>query len=858
MKEKFDVMGMTCSACSSHVEKAVSKVDGVREVQVNLLTNSMVVDYDEAKTNEAAIISAVEKGGYGAKKAGVKTVADQQPENLAEEEMKEKKHRFCWSLVFLIPLFYLSMGHMMGWPLPQIFTAEENMMVFGLTLLLLTIPILFLNRTYFIKGYESLFHLAPNMDSLIAVGSSAAFIYSVYSLFQAGYWLGHGDMAQAHTHIMDLYFESAGMILTLITLGKYFESRSKGRTSQAISRLLDLAPKMATVLRGDTPVEVPVEEVMVGDILLVRPGERIPVDGVVTEGRSAVDESAITGESIPVEKEVGSKVVCATMNKTGSFRFRATKVGSDTTLAQIIQLVEEASASKAPISKLADRVAGVFVPVVMCIALAAAIVWLLAGYSFSFALSIGIAVLVISCPCALGLATPAAIMVGTGKGAERGILIKSAECLETAHLIQTVVLDKTGTITQGKPQVTDVIPFGGISKEELLSIAASAERDSEHPLADAVLTKAKEEGIALQKVEQFRAESGRGIHCVVNGRTIVGGNAKAMQENGVAMEEAQQIADRLAKEGKTPLFFAADGQLLGVVAAMDLVKPDSAQAVRQLQKDGIEVVMLTGDNELTAQAVARQIGVDRVVAQVLPADKEKEIRRIQESGRKVAMVGDGINDAPALARADVGIAIGAGTDVAVESAGIVLMQNSLLKVVEAIELSRATIRNIKQNLFWAFFYNVIGIPVACGILYPAFQIKLNPMIGAAAMSCSSVFVVTNALRLRFFKPSFTTEESSSVSNSNLSHTTKTSTPVCSCTPTQQKEEPMMKKTISIEGMSCVHCVSHVEKALNAIDGVHANVSLENKNAVVDLTKDVSDDTLKNAVKEAGYEVTGIQ
>lgn len=884
MKEKFDVTGMTCSACVAHVEKSVLKVGGVADVQVNLLQNSMVVDFDPQKTNPKEIISAVEQGGYGAALAGAKETGPKEEKNIAQEEMEEKKRRFCHSLVFLVPLFYLSMGHMMGWPLPGIFLGEENLMVFGLTQLLLTVPVLFLNRVYFQKGFGSLRHLAPNMDSLVAIGSGAAALYSVISLFEMAYFLGRGDLAMAHTKAMDLYFESAAMILTLITLGKYLESRSKGKTSEAISQLLHLAPKTATVLKDGIPKEVPVEEVAVGDILLVKPGESIPVDGVIVEGSSTVDESAITGESIPVEKEVGSRVVCATINQAGSFQFRATQVGGDTTLAQIVALVEEASASKAPISKLADKVAGVFVPVVMTIALASALVWLAVGQSPSFAISIGIAVLVISCPCALGLATPTAIMVGTGKGAQKGILIKSAESLETAHLVQTVVLDKTGTITEGKPAVTDVRPVEGVTKRQLLQLAASAESHSEHPLAAAVLRCAEENGISLLPVESFSATGGRGIRCKVEGKTILGGNRKAMEEAGVTIPQGEAWETELAAEGKTPLYFASDGTLLGLIAVMDLVKADSAAAIAQMKKDGLEVVMLTGDHALTAQAVAKQVGVDRVISQVLPADKEKEVRRLQEEGKKVAMVGDGINDAPALARADVGIAIGAGTDVAVESADIVLMKNSLFSVAEAVELSRATIRNIKENLFWAFFYNVIGIPVAAGVLYPFFGLKLNPMIGAAAMSFSSVFVVSNALRLRFFQPSFqktaqsqtqtiapvslaeeeeqqpiTQKEGNTIMKSEWE---KPSIPTGNAKNEEQKEkqkeEPNMKKTISIEGMMCGHCTGHVTKALNAIDGVTATVSLEDKNAVVELTKEVSDETLKAAVEEAGYEVTAIQ
>lgn len=840
LKDKFDVTGMTCSACSAHVEKSVSKVDGVNSVAVNLLQNSMVVDYDESKTGIDEIISAVEKGGYGASKAG-SAETHAKPKNIAEDEIKNMKRRLIISFAFLIPLFYISMGHMMGAPLPSILTDGENMMVFALTQLILTLPIMYVNDKYFKNGFKSLFNKAPNMDSLIAIGATAAAGYSIYAIFKMGYYLGHGNMEMAHANMMDLYFESAGMILALITLGKFLETRSKGKTSEAIERLLDLAPKKATVFRNGKEEVVPVEDVSAGDIVIVRPGESIPVDGIITEGASSVDEAAITGESIPVEKAVGDKVICATINKTGSFRFEATKVGGDTTLAQIVKLVEEASSSKAPISKLADKVAGVFVPIVICIAIASAAVWLFLGQGASFALSIGIAVLVISCPCALGLATPTAIMVGTGKGAENGILIKSAESLETAHLIKTVVLDKTGTVTEGAPKVTDIICAEGINENELLKIAASAEKYSEHPLAEAIMKKAEEIGIEAEDVTGFQAVSGRGLNCVFNGSRIVAGNAKAMEENGIEAGNFEEKANSLALEGKTPLYFAKDGNIIGIIAAADVVKKNSRKAVELLEKDGIEVVMLTGDNAKTAEAIRRQVGISRVISEVMPEDKEREIRRLQEEGKKVAMIGDGINDAPALARADVGIAIGAGTDVAIESADIVLMKSDLLSAVEAIELSRATIKNIKQNLFWAFFYNVIGIPVAAGILYPFFGIKLNPMVGAAAMSLSSVFVVTNALRLRFFKPSF-----GALNIENPQSEIK-------------KEEPRMKeKTMIIEGMSCSHCTGRVEKALNSLDGVSAVVSLEGKSASVKLSKDVSDETLINAVTEAGYEVKEIK
>ncbi|MEA5084045.1 MAG: heavy metal translocating P-type ATPase [Lachnospiraceae bacterium] len=840
MKEKFDVTGMTCSACSAHVEKSVGKVAGVSKVAVSLLQNSMTVEFDGQATSSAEIIKAVEKGGYGAKIAGENTIISKNADQNVTDEIKNMKQRLVISFVFLIPLFYISMGHMLGAPLPSILTGHENMMIFALTQLFLTLPVMYVNRKYFQVGFKSLANRAPNMDTLIAIGATAAAVYSIYAIFKMGYHLGHGHMDVAHENIMDLYFESASMILTLITLGKFLETRSKGKTSEAISRLLDLAPKKATVERDGKEVIIPVEEVVTGDLIIVKPGESIPVDGVITEGSSAIDEAAITGESIPVEKQAGDKVICATINKTGSFKFKATNVGADTTLAQIVRLVEEAASSKAPISKLADKVSGVFVPVVIGIAIVSAIAWLLAGFGVNFAVSIGIAVLVISCPCALGLATPTAIMVGTGKGAESGILIKSAESLETAHLINTVVLDKTGTITEGKPQVTDVITTSDIDEKELIKIAASAEKYSEHPLAEAIIKKAEAEGIELYAVTDFKAFSGRGIECTVDGKKVLAGNIKAMLEGGVEAEKYKEKAESLAQQGKTPLYFAVDGKLAGIIAAADVVKKNSKKAISQLEKAGIEVVMLTGDNAVTAEAIRKEMGINRVVSEVMPQDKEAEIRRLQEEGKKVAMIGDGINDAPALARADVGIAIGAGTDVAIESADIVLMKSDLISAVEAIELSRATIKNIKENLFWAFFYNVIGIPVAAGLLYPIWGIKLNPMLAAAAMSLSSVFVVTNALRLRFFKPSFTVDDEN----------------ILDIKP--KEENKMAEKTMIIEGMMCAHCTGRVDKALNEIEGVTATVSLDEKSAFVKLSKDISDEVLKNAVTEAGYNVISIK
>lgn len=844
MKQKFDVTGMTCSACSAHVEKSVSKLEGVQCVNVNLLQNSMVVEYDDNALGTTDIIHAVESGGYGASVQG-ETKTQETPKNVAAEEMHHMKRRLIASFCFLIPLFYISMGHMMGAPLPAILLGDENVMIFALTQLFLTIPVLIINKKYFVVGFKALWNKAPNMDSLIALGSAASVVYSVFAIYSMAYAMGHGDLMTAHHYGMELYFESAAMILTLITVGKYMETRSKGKTSEAISKLMDLAPKTATVLRGGVEQEIPVEDVVTGDTIIVKPGQRIPVDGKIIEGFSAVDESAITGESIPVEKQVGDTVIGATVNKSGYFRMTATRVGRDTTLSQIIALVEEAGASKAPIAKLADKVSGVFVPVVITIAVLAAVIWFVAGNQpFSFALSIGIAVLVISCPCALGLATPTAIMVGTGKGAEYGILVKSAESLEIAHQVQTVVLDKTGTLTEGKPVVTDVVLAKGILRNRLLKQAAAVEALSEHPLAEAIVAYAKEKEVAFEKAENLTATAGQGVEADVAGKHILAGNLKMMQERGIQLGEWEAKAVELAEAGKTPLFFAENETFLGIVALADTLKPTSKAAVDTFHQMGIEVVMLTGDNKRTAEAIARELDI-QVIAEVLPQDKEREVRRLQEQGKKVAMIGDGINDAPALMRADVGVAIGAGTDVAMESADIILMKSDLMDAVTAIELSHATIRNIKENLFWAFFYNACGIPLAAGVFYPFLEWKLNPMFAAAAMSFSSAFVVGNALRLRLFRPKYaktTTALPKEDIQKELNH----------------KEEIGMKKVLKIEGMMCNHCTGRVEKALNDLDGVTAEVSLEGKSATVTLSKDVSDETLVQTVTDAGYEVVDIQ
>lgn len=862
-KEQFNVTGMTCAACSARVEKAVGKLPGVDKIAVNLLKNSMVVEYDETALDTQKIIGAVTEAGYGASlkeavQQGKASKSMQASANdIARQEYEAVKKRLKLSLVFAVPLSYISMGHMMGWPLPEIFFGVENAMIFSLTLLLLVIPVVFINFKFFRVGFKTLFAASPNMDSLIAIGASASLVYGVYALYKIAYGFGHGDLELVHRFSMDLYFESAGMILTLITFGKFLEARAKGRTSDAITKLMDLAPKTAVVERDGAELEIPVEEVEKGDILVVRSGMSVPVDGVLTEGHAAVDESAITGESIPVEKETGSKVTGATVVKSGFFKMRADRVGEDTTLAQIVRLVDDATSSKPPIAKMADKVSGVFVPAVIGIALVTAAVWLLLGESFEFALSNAIAVLVISCPCALGLATPTAIMVGTGRGAASGVLIKSAEALETVHEVNTIVLDKTGTITQGEPGVTDVLYSKSAGEAQLVKTAASLEKYSEHPLAQAIVKYAEQKNVQLAPVTGFAQQAGRGIKGVMEGKGCFGGNRRMLEEAGLYDDNVKMLEEKLAAEGKTPLFFARDGILLGIIALADRVKPTSRAAIEEMKRMGLEVVMLTGDNARTAQAIQKEVGADRVVAEVLPQDKETEIRRLQQQGKKVAMVGDGINDAPALARADVGIAIGAGTDIAIESADLVLMKNDLLDVAGAVQLGHAVIRNIKQNLFWALFYNAICIPVAAGVFYPWFGIKLSPMLGALAMSFSSVFVVTNALRLRFFKPAYAADTGADASGAAAHECRVEAVDILN---TNKKERvDTMKKVLDIEGMMCQNCVAHVNKALSGIEGVEAvEVSLENKNAAVTLAADVSDDALVKAVVDAGYEVKGVK
>ena len=884
MKERFDVTGMTCSACSSHVEKSVGKLTGVENVSVNLLTNSMQVEFDENKLDTAGIIKAVEDAGYGAAvkdehaKSGAKTSGQsgsQENNGLSavEQNVKNMKKRLIVSLIFWIPLMYVSMGHMIyQWlniPMPP-FTmnflhGNENAITYAFTQFLLLLPILIANQKYFKNGFKTLWHRSPNMDSLIAIGAGAAILYGIFAIYRIGYAMGHGDMMVVHQYAHDLYFESAGTILTLITIGKYLETKSKGKTSEAITKLLNLAPKTVTVVRDGVEQVVDAADVGKGEIFLVKPGESVAVDGIVLEGKSSFDESAITGESIPVPKQEGDTIVSASINKSGLIRAKATKVGEDTTIAQIIRLVEEASSSKAPIAKMADKIAGVFVPAVITIALITGVIWLISGATFEFAMSTAIAVLVISCPCALGLATPVAIMVGTGKGAENGILIKSGDALETAHQIDTVVLDKTGTITQGKPVVTDIICAAGknADKTQLLQIAGSLEKGSEHPLAEAIVNYCETNSIALEKVTDFNALFGKGIEGTVSGTHYFAGNEKMMEEKGIGLstEQKNQI-HALAKQGKTPLLFADEKQFLGIVAVADVVKPTSKEAVQKFRDYGIHVIMLTGDNEVTAQAIKEQVGIDEVIAGVLPTQKEEKISALKQAGHKVAMIGDGVNDAPALASADVGIAIGAGTDVAIESADIVLMKNDLLDAVGAVKLSKAVIRNIKENLFWAFFYNSIGIPLAAGVLYPLFQIKLNPMFGAAAMSLSSVCVVSNALRLRWVKlhdaKKTQSEPYQDVAASTIADINQHNELDNNIKSTNNdKGESTMTTTISIEGMMCAHCQAHVEKALKEVAGVtEVTVSLENKNAVV--TGDASVEALKQAVVDAGYEVTDVK
>ena len=867
--EKYQITGMSCAACSARVDKAIRHLAGVREVSVNLLTNSMLVSYDAPLTSEM-ICAAVEHAGYGASLAagkGAGRTKDMREEREALEDHETPKilRRFIVSLVLLVPLLYVSMGHMLlALPIPQ--AMENNALVIGLYELLLAVAVMIVNQKFFINGFRNIFSGGVNMDTLVALGSAAGFVYSTGNLFSMLLAARAGDWQSVAAGGMDFYFETSAMILTLITVGKWLESRSKGKTTNAIKGLMDLAPKTARLVRDGEEVVVAASEVAVGDVFLVLPGESFPVDGKVLEGESAVNEAALTGESLPVDKAPGSLVSAATINQNGALTCEARRVGEDTTLQQIIEMVQNAAASKAEISKLADKVSGVFVPVVIVLALATGALWLLLGETASFALARAVSVLVISCPCALGLATPVAIMVGSGKGAKNGILFKTAAALEATGKADFVVLDKTGTITEGKPRVTDLMPAAGVGEEELLCVAAALEVQSEHPLAVAVRREVEERGISFSKVQDFQALPGHGVtgtaELLGERREVIGGSMALMKEKGLLTADMKAAAEKLASEGKTPLFFAAADRLLGIIAVADALKPDSREAIKELLRMGVQPVMLTGDNRRTANAVSVKLGLSAIVADVLPDGKEEVVRRLQESGRTI-MVGDGINDAPALTRADVGIAIGAGADIAMDAADVVLMKSSLRDVVAAIRLSRQVIRNIKENLFWAFFYNVIGIPLAAGLWLPVFGIVLSPMFGAAAMSLSSFCVVMNALRLNFFDvyddrkdkrkvlrelPGFLLQKEAEAGAEE----------VAQMQADEKLEASVMKKTISIEGMMCGHCVAHVTKALEGMNGVEkAEVSLENKNAVVTLSADVSDKALSATIVDAGYEVVGI-
>ena len=834
--QKFDIKGMAWSACSTAVDRNVKKLEGINEVNVNLLNNSMIVKYDENVLNNEIIIKKVQDAGYEAflVENGKKTQKNSTEKNLGKIETNELKNRLIISFIFAIPLFYISMGHMLNWYLPHLFHGYSNAITFSFTQFLLALPIVFINIKYYKVGFKTLYKGSPNMDSLIAIGTSAAMNYGVFSIYKIGYGLGNNDIDMVIQYSHDLYFESAAIVLTLITLGKFLEARAKENTSEAINKLINLTPKTALVLRNNQEIEIPIDELILKDIVIVKPGNIVPTDGIIIFGNSSIDESMLTGESLPVSKKVGDKVIGASINKSGSFKFEVTKLGEDTVLSQIIKLIEEASSSKAPISKLADRISAIFVPTVIVISILATVTWLFLGYSFEFALSIGIAILVISCPCALGLATPTAIMVGTGKGAQNGILIKSAESLEIAHTINTVVIDKTGTITEGKTQVTDIFTNEKITQDKLLQLCATIEKNSEHPLADAILKKTQEKEIELLNATDFEALNGLGIKAKVEDRVFYIGNKKLLDSKNISLDLFYEKSEKLANEAKTPIFIADESEVLGLIAISDVVKPTSKDAILEFEKMGLEVIMLTGDNYKTANAIAKQININNVIAEVLPQDKEKEIQKLQSLGKKVAMIGDGINDAPALVRADVGIAIGAGTDIAIESANIVLVKSDLLDAVKAIQLSNAVIKNIKQNLFWAFFYNIIGIPLAAGAFYTLLGWKLSPMFAGAAMSLSSVTVVLNALRLKLFEPRIS---KNLLEKNNISKGDK------------------MEKILKVDGMTCGHCKARVEKVVSAIDGVDSvEVDLASKNVTVKMSKDISEQTLSDVIVDAGYEV----
>lgn len=855
-KETYDITGMSCAACQAAVTRVVEQLDGASDVNVNLMQNKMTLVQDEGLTAEM-VIKAVTEAGYGASRvSNKKTAGSLGNTDVAKDFSNELKSRVLFSFVFLIPLMYFGMGGMLHLPFPKAFTGDGGKLLLALTQLLLVVPIIFAGRKFFISGIKHLIKKNPNMDTLIAIGAGASFLYSLYSLYAMAYFISLGKMEASMPFAMNLYFDSAGTILTLITLGKFLEARSKKKTTEAISKLVKLIPDMATVMKDGEETQVLVTEVEAGDLVVVKAGETLPVDGVIVSGSGAVDEAMVTGESLPVDKMQGDKVVGGTISRSGYFVFKATNVGEDTALYKIISLVEEAAGSKAPISRLADKISGVFVPLVLAVSLITFILWLAVDKDFSFALNMAVAVLVISCPCALGLATPAAIMAGTGKGAERGILIKSAISLEVAHKIDTVVLDKTGTITEGRPKVTDVF-INGIAEEEFIFLAATLESASSHPLANAVVEYAKEKNIKIKQADSLEIIGGRGIRGKIGSETVFAGNKDFMRELGVNEDIFLESAERMHSLGKTVLYFAKgdeEKELMGVVVVADVIKEGSKEAVKELHSLGIDVVMLTGDNERTAITIGRETGIDRVIAGVKPTDKEEQIRLLKEDGKKVMMVGDGINDAPALARADVGVAIGTGADVAVDTADIILMHSDLRDVPYAIQLSGRVVKKIKENLFWALFYNALCIPVATGLFFKAFGLKLNPMIGALAMSFSSVFVLTNSLKLRFFTPKYKNEK---FSQKQAEKELEVST-LLQADKEKNEKENVMEKIIEIEGMMCMHCVSHVEEALNGIDGVKAEVSLENKNAKVSLAKEVSDTELKMVVEKAGYKVVNIR
>ena len=861
MKYDFYIEGMNCSACAQSIEKSVAELTGVNSVAVNLLTHSMQVDFAKERTTVDEIIESVQAAGFDASLKSVPAAGSQEKtsKNLNSLEIKIQKeevalkNRVVISLILMIPLMYIAMAPMFGLPTFSFLKGPENSVIFAFTQMLLTIPILYVNRQYYQSGFKSLFKGSPNMDSLVAIGSSAAFVYGIFVIYKLAYASGHGNLDVLHQYSDSLYFESAAMILTLITLGKYLEAKSKGKTTNAITKLMDLSPKIATVLIDGKEKEIPLDQVKVGDILLVKPGSAVPVDGRIVSGQGAFDESAITGESIPVEKGENEKVIGATLLKLGSITMEAEKIGDDTAIAKIIQLVQDANATKAPIAKLADKISGIFVPIVIGISLVTLLVWLLIGYEFEFAFQLAISVLIISCPCALGLATPVAIMVGTGKGASQGILIKSAEALETLHEADVVVFDKTGTVTQGKPQVTDVLPLNNHSQEELLTLAASLESASEHPLSIAILNFADEKNITYPSVKKFYNHLGKGISGEIDGNAYYAGNSKYMNELNIDISGITTKANQLSEEGKTTLYFASQIELIGLIAVADPIKANSKEAIKHLQNQEIEVYLLTGDNQRTAKAIGKKLNIDHILAEVLPEEKDQKIREIQSQNKTVVMVGDGINDAPSLARADVGIAIGAGTDIAIEAADIVLMKSDLSDVVNSIALSHKTITNIKQNLFWAFFYNIICIPLAAGVFYIPFGVLLNPMIAAAAMSLSSIFVVTNALRLNNFKPVMEIDTEINNSKEVVAQPIENHNNI-----TVEKGNLTMKKTIRIEGMSCKHCQASVENALNSLAQVEdVNVDLEKDKATVILKEEINDQVLIDSISEAGYQVVSI-